>query len=98
MHEAMYLDPVMRDMEAMMDSMEQYVTGEVEVELRPYSFSVLGCRSPHDLMSSRFGTYGEINRSYTGADVTGFTKVLANPLKIYYSVNGTGDGHIADTL
>ena len=98
MHEAMYLDPVMRDMEAMMDSMEQYVTGEVEVELRPYSFSVLGCSSPHDLMSSRFGTYGEINRSYTGADVTGFTKVLANPLKIYYSVNGTGDGHIADTL
>lgn len=88
MHEAMYLDPVMRDMEAMMDSMEQYVTGEVEVELRPYSFSVLGCSSVHDLMNSRFGTYGEINRSYTGADVTGFTKVLANPLKIYYGVNG----------
>ena len=31
--------------------------------------------------------YGEINKSYTGADVVGFTKVLANPLKIYYSVN-----------
>ncbi len=89
MHEAMYLDPVMRDMEAMMDNMEQNVTGEVEVALMPYHFSVLGCRSAHDLMSSRFGSYGEINKSYTGQDVVGFTKVLANPLKIYYSVNGS---------
>ena len=88
MHEAMYLDPVMRDMEAMMDNMEQTVTGEVEVELMPYHFSVLGCSSAHDLMNSKFGSYGEINRSYTGQDVVGFTKVLANPLKIYYSVNG----------
>ena len=39
-------------------------------------------------MNSKFGSYGEINRSYTGQDVVGFTKVLANPLKIYYSVNG----------
>jgi len=87
MHEAMYLDPVMRDMEAMMDSIEQNVTGEVEVALMPYHFSVLGCKSEHDLMSSKFGAYGEINRSYTGQDVIGFTKVIANPLKIYYSVN-----------
>ena len=87
MHEAMYLDPVCRDMEAMMESMEQNVTGEVEIALMPYHFSVLGCRSSHDLMSSKFGEYGEINKSYTGRDVIGFTKVIANPLKIYYSVN-----------
>ena len=88
MHEAMYLDPVCRDMEAMMDSIEQNVTGEVEIALMPYHFSVLGCTSEHDLMSSKFGAYGEINNSYTGRDVVGFTKVIANPLKIYYSVNG----------
>ena len=87
MHEAMYLDPVMRDMEAMMDSMEENVTGEVEVALMPYHFSVLGCTSEHDLMNSKFGAYGEVNKSYTGRDVIGFTKVIANPLKIYYSVN-----------
>ena len=89
MHEAMYLDPVCRDMEAMMDSIEKNVTGEVEVALMPYHFSVLGCRSEHDLMSSKFGEYGEVNKSYTGRDVIGFTKVIANPLKIYYSVNGS---------
>lgn len=88
MHEAMYLDPVCRDMEAMMDSIEQNVTGEVEVALMPYHFSVLGCTSEHDLMSSKFSTYGEVNKSYSGRDVIGFTKVIANPLKIYYSVNG----------
>ena len=91
MHEAMYLDPVMRDMEAMMDSIEQHVTGEVEVALMPYHFAVRGCTSSHDLMSSKFGAYGEINKSYTGQDVVGFTKVLANPLKIYYSVNGKSE-------
>ena len=89
MHEAMYLDPVMRDMEAMMESMEEHVTGDVEIALMPYHFSVLGCKSKHDLMSSKFGAYGEINNSYTGRDVIGFTKVIANPLKIYYSVNGS---------
>lgn len=96
MHEAMYLDPVMRDMEAMMESMEQHVSGEVVVALMPYHFSVLGCTSAHDLMSSKFGSYGEINKSYTGQDVVGFTKVLANPLKIYYSVNGENAGDIID--
>ena len=88
MHEAMYLDPVMRDMEAMRDSIENNGTGEVDVTLMPYHFCVTGCRSNHDLMSSKFGAYGEINKSYTGRDVVGFTKVIANPLKIYYSVNG----------
>lgn len=96
MHEAMYLDPVMRDMEAMMESMEQHVSGEVEIALMPYHFSVLGCTSTHDLMSSKFGSYGEINKSYTGQDVVGFTKVLANPLKIYYSVNGENAGNIIE--
>ncbi|MCM1501670.1 MAG: argininosuccinate synthase [Bacteroidales bacterium] len=88
MHEAMYLDPVMRDMEAMFENMEEKVTGEVEVALMPYHFSVLGCTTGHDLMSSKFGSYGEVNKSYTGQDVVGFTKVTANPLKIFYSVNG----------
>ncbi len=87
MHEAQYLDPVARDMEAFLESTQQNVTGEVDVLLRPYSFFVLGCRSAHDLMSSKFGEYGELNKSYTGRDVVGFTKVMANPLKIFYAVN-----------
>lgn len=87
MHEAQYLNPVMRDMEKFLESTQSSVNGTVEVLLRPYNFFVLGCTSQYDLMSSKFGEYGEINKSYTGRDVVGFTKVLANPLKIYYSLH-----------
>ena len=87
MHEAQYLEPVMRDMEAFMDSTQESVCGTVEVLLRPYNFFVLGCTSQYDMMSAKFGEYGEINKSYSGRDVVGFTKVLANPLKIYYSLH-----------
>ena len=87
MHEAQYLEPVMRDMEAFMESTQESVCGTVEVLLRPYNFFVLGCTSQYDMMSAKFGEYGEINKSYSGRDVVGFTKVLANPLKIYYSLH-----------
>ncbi|HNY06155.1 MAG TPA: argininosuccinate synthase [Candidatus Egerieousia sp.] len=87
MHEAQYLDPTARDMEAFLESTQKNVTGTVEVLLRPYCFFVLGCKSKYDLMNSNFGAYGELNKSYTGEDVVGFTKVMSNPLKIYYSLH-----------
>lgn len=87
MHEAQYLDPVMRNIETFLDDTQQFVSGEVEVELRPYHFSVLGCSSNYDLMNSKFGEYGESNGSFSGQDVIGFTKVIANPLKIYYNIH-----------
>lgn len=87
MHEAQFLEPVMRNIETFLDDTQKYVSGEVEVELRPYHFSVIGCNPEFDLMSSKFGEYGEVNKSFTGQDVIGFTKVTANPLKIYYSIH-----------
>jgi len=87
MHEAQYLDPLARNIETFLEATQQAVTGTVEVALLPYHFAVLGCSSPYDLMNAKFGAYGEVNKSFTGADVIGFTKVLANPLKIYYSVH-----------
>ena len=87
MHEAQYLDPLMRNIETFLEDTQKFVSGTVEVELRPYHFSILGCESKFDMMSSKFGDYGETNKSFTGEDVVGFTKVLANPLKIYYSVH-----------
>jgi argininosuccinate synthase len=87
MHEAQYLDPLARNIEAFLEDTQKFVSGTVEVELQPYHFSVLGCSSPYDLMNAKFGAYGETNHTFTGADVIGFTKVLANPLKIYYAVH-----------
>ena len=86
-HEAQYLDPVMRDMETFLESTQTYVTGTVNVNLRPYHYSILGCESDYDLMNSKFGDYGEINKAFTGDDVKGFTTILANQMKIFYATH-----------
>jgi argininosuccinate synthase len=88
LHEAQYLEPVMRDIEKFLESTQQNVSGSVEVKLQPYHFSVVGCKSAHDLMSSKFGEYGEVNRAFTGSDVKGFTNILSMQMKIYGGVNG----------
>jgi len=88
-HEAQYLEPVMRDLESFLESSQKNVIGTVSVRLRPYSFTVSGVDSPYDLMSSSFATYGEMNRAWTAEEVDGFTKILGNQQRIWYAVNGT---------
>ena len=87
-HEAQYLEPVMRDLESFLDSSQKNVTGEVTVRLRPYSFTVTGVDSPFDLMNSSFASYGEMNRAWTAEEVNGFTRILGNQQRIWYAVNG----------
>ena len=90
-HEAQYLEPVMRDLEAFLESSQKKVSGEVSIRLRPYSFMVTGVVSPHDLMNASFASYGEMNRAWTAEEVDGFTKILGNQQRIWYSVNGSED-------
>jgi len=87
LHEAMYLEPVMRDIEKFLENSQENVTGKVIINLRPYCFQLVGIESEHDLMNSEFGQYGEMNKGWTSDDAKGFTKILANQLKIYHSVN-----------
>jgi len=87
LHEGQILDPVMRDIEAYLSSAQQCVSGEVFVELHPYRFQINGIESPHDLMSSKFGSYGEMNSGWTGEDVRGFSKLFGNQTAIYHQVN-----------
>lgn len=87
LHEGQFLDPVMRDLEAMMESTQRNVTGEVFLTLFPYRFQINGIDSDHDLMSSKFGHYGEMNKSWTGDDVRGFAKIFGNQNAIYHQVN-----------
>ena len=86
LHEAQYLEPVMRDIEQFLQSSQQNVTGTVIVKLRPLSYTLVGVDSPFDLMKTDFGEYGEINRAWSADDVKGFTKILGNQMKIYYNV------------
>ena len=87
LHEGHYLDPVLRDIEAFMESSQQMVTGTVFVTLHPYRFTLDGIESPHDLMDSSFGSYGEMNLNWTSDDAKGFINVTANATKIYKHVN-----------
>ncbi len=87
-HEAQYLEPVMRDLESFLDSSQKNVSGEVTVRLRPYSYTVTGVDSPFDLMNSSFASYGEMNRAWTSEEVDGFTRILGNQQRIWYAVNG----------
>ena len=92
LHEGQILDPVMRDIEAFLVSSQQNVTGKVFVELMPYRFQVTGIESEYDLMSSKFGKYGEMNNGWTGDDVRGFTKIFGNQTMIYHQVKDNIDG------
>jgi argininosuccinate synthase len=87
LHEAMYQEPVMRNIETFLESTQENVTGKVIVKLKPYHFELVGIESEHDLMNSAFGEYGETVTAWTADDVKGFTKILSNSLKIYNAVN-----------
>jgi len=88
LHEGMYLDPVMRNMEAFLADSQKQVSGEVHVRLHAYRFELVGIESPHDLMSAKYGTYGEMNRAWTGEDVKGFIRIYGNQNSMYYQING----------
>ncbi len=91
LHEGQILDPVMRDIEAYLESSQRNVTGDVFVQLMPYRFVVTGIESPYDLMSSRFGKYGEMNSGWTGEDVRGFSKIFGNQTMIYHQVKANAN-------
>ena len=86
LHEGQILDPVMRDIEAYLESSQRNVTGEVFVTLMPYRFQVTGIESDFDLMNSAFGKYGEMNTGWTGEDVRGFSRIFGNQTMIYHLV------------
>lgn len=86
LHEAQYLEPVMRDMEAFLESSQENVTGRVIVDLKPYHYVLVGVETPFDLMKSDFGEYGELSKGWTADDVKGFTRILGNQMKIYHNV------------
>ncbi|MBP5539305.1 MAG: argininosuccinate synthase [Bacteroidales bacterium] len=87
LHESQYLEPVMKDIEAMLESSQRHVNGTVTLELRPYGFSTIGVDSPDDLLKSKLGEYGESQKGWTGDEAKGFIKLTSTPLRSYYSLH-----------
>ena len=78
-HEGQLLDPVCRDIEALLLSSQERVTGEVRLSLRPGNLFIEGVESPCSLMSASKGVYGEAAGEWTPQDALGFSKILALP-------------------
>lgn len=87
LHEGQYFEPVMRDIEAFLNSTQQFVTGEIFITLHPYRFTLDGIKSPNDLMSAQAGAYGEMNNGWTGEDVKGFTRIFGNQVKTWHQLH-----------
>jgi argininosuccinate synthase len=87
-HEGQHLDPVCRDIEALLVSSQARVTGEVHVLLRPGSAFIEGVDSAHSLMAASKGVYGEAAGEWTPVDALGFSKMLALP-GIFHQRAGT---------
>ena len=85
LHESQYLEPVMRDIEAMLESSQRNVTGTAIMKLMPKHFETVGVDSPNDLVKNKFGEYGEVQKGWTAEDAKGFIKVTSTPLRTYYA-------------
>ena len=90
LHEGQYLDPVMRDIEEFLTSSQKNVSGDVFIKLNPYRYELIGIKSKFDLMDSKFGNYGEMNKKWSADEVKGFIKILSNQNKIYQKINKNG--------
>jgi argininosuccinate synthase len=91
-HEGQHLDPVCRDIEALLVSSQERVTGEVTVLLRPGSAFIEGVSSPHSLMAASKGVYGEAAGEWTPADALGFSKMLSLPGIFHRRAGARTDG------
>ena len=87
LHEGLYFDPVMRDIEALISSSQGTVTGEARLRLRRGHFDVTGVRSPHSLVAGG-ATYGETTRLWTGPEAAGFAKLHALPMTLAARARG----------
>ncbi len=85
LHESQFLEPVMRDIEAMLESSQRNVNGVVEMSLRPYCFEPVGVETKDDLVKNKFGEYGEMQKGWTSEDAKGFIKVSSTALRAYYA-------------
>ena len=85
LHESQYLEPVMRDIEAMLESSQRNVSGTVILKLSPKNFETVGVDSPNDLVKSKFGEYGETQKGWTADEAKGFIKVNSTALRAYYA-------------
>lgn len=89
-HEGQNLDPACRDIEALLLSSQERVTGEVYLTFRTGSLFVEGVDSPFSLRNASRGVYGEAAGEWTSADARGFSRIVSIPGELYARMAGKG--------
>src|SRR5579863_6350900 len=93
-HEGQLLDPVCRDIEALLLSSQERVTGEVHVRLQTGNLFIEGVESPYSLMAASRGVYGEAAGEWSPTDALGFSRIAALP-GVFYTRAGERAGRAA---
>jgi len=87
-HEGKQLDPACRDIEALLRSSQERVSGTVHCSLSAGRLFIDGCESRHSLMAASRGKYGESAGEWTSADAVGFSRILALPGMLHTRAGG----------
>jgi argininosuccinate synthase len=82
-HEGQLLDPVCRDIEALLVSSQQRVSGDVHLLLQSGALFIEGVESPYSLMAASKGVYGEAAGEWSAVDALGFSRIAALPGVFY---------------
>jgi len=87
-HEGKQLDLVCADIEALLESSQQRVTGTVSFTLRPGSLAIDGVDSTHSLLAATKGVYGESAGEWTPTDAVGYARILSLPGSLQTRASG----------
>jgi argininosuccinate synthase len=90
LHEGQFFDPVMRDIEAYLDSSQHVVKGSVTLRLHKGNLQVLGCSSPYSLFDTGVAVYGEENTGWGADDARGFGKIMKNQAALAMAAAANG--------
>lgn len=97
LHEGLYFDPVVKDIEALIDSSQSVVSGEVKLKLHKGNIVIAGVKSPYSLMDKKVATYGEQNLLWTGQDAIGFSKIYGLQGVLAGKAKKLGDQYESET-
>lgn len=82
-HEGQFLEPTCRDIEALLRSTQERVTGDVRCLFRQGSLFVEGVTSPYSLKDASKALYGEAAGEWTPEDARGFSRLVGLPSMLH---------------
>ncbi|MGH7245585.1 MAG: argininosuccinate synthase, partial [Candidatus Levyibacteriota bacterium] len=93
LHEALFFDPLMKDIEKFIDSSQKVVTGDVKVKLQLGNIFIQGYESPYSLMNPKVATYGEEHLLWNGKEAAAFGKLYGLQSVLASNAKKIGDAH-----